>query len=243
MEARYYIWGKDFGLGGMEIEPSQKNELILELTNSFVQNQEYDICMANNWNLNQGSGSEILSCILKMSNNAYDFSMISDKVNQSTLKGMFCLDSAFKLNAPRQSSLYLANLRQVCELMKYDSFHTELMEFVEQEQISRLIDLDQVEKIHTDLEIKLFERLYQESIEELSVVSLEEEVAPENPQDSQEEVTPENPQDSQEEESHDMGFCEEEMPDTSARRKSWSSFATADSDSTAQNSPDNLIMK
>jgi hypothetical protein len=65
-----------------------------------------------------------------MSNNSYDFRMIVDKVNSSSLRGMFTIDSPFKLNAPRQSSLYLANLRKVCEELKYDLFHKKLMEFV-----------------------------------------------------------------------------------------------------------------
>jgi len=60
--------------------------MILELTNSFVQTAEYDICIASNWNLNLGSGSETLSYILKMSNNNYDFRAMLDKVNSSTLK-------------------------------------------------------------------------------------------------------------------------------------------------------------
>lgn len=165
MESRSLIWGKDFGLGGMELDASQKNEIILELTNSFVQNQEYDICIASNWNLNQGSGSEILSYFLKMSNNSYDFRMILEKVNSSALKGMFCIDAAFKLNAPRQSSVYLANLRQVCEQMKYDLFHKDLLEFIVQESLSSLIDQDSVGSIHTDLEIKHFQWVYQETIE------------------------------------------------------------------------------
>jgi hypothetical protein len=95
-----------------------------------------------------------------MSNNSYDFRMIVDKVNSSSLKGMFTIDTPFKLNAPRQSSLYLANLRQVCEQMKYDSFHKELMEFVEHESISSFIDQSNIENIHTELEIKQFQKAY-----------------------------------------------------------------------------------
>ena len=75
--------------------------MILELTNSFVQTQEYDICIANDWNLNLGSGSETLSFILKMSNNDYDFRPIVEKVNASSLKWIFGLEQGFKLNVPR----------------------------------------------------------------------------------------------------------------------------------------------
>jgi hypothetical protein len=71
-----------------------------------------------------------------MSNNSYDFRLIVEKVNSSSLKCMFTIDAPFKLNAPRQSSVYLANLRLVCEQMRYESFHKELMEFVDQESIT-----------------------------------------------------------------------------------------------------------
>jgi hypothetical protein len=86
MESRSFIWGHDFGLEGLNLDSSQKQEMILELTNSFVQTCEYDISIASDWNLNLGSGSEILSFILKMSNNNYDFRAITEKVNSSALK-------------------------------------------------------------------------------------------------------------------------------------------------------------
>ena len=50
--------------------------------------------------------------------------------------------------------------------MKYDAFHKELLEFIEQEQISSLIDQDEAERIHTDLEIDMFTQVFQETIQE-----------------------------------------------------------------------------
>ena len=137
-----------------------------------------------------------------MSNNSYDFRMIVDKVNCSSLKSLFTIDSPFKLNAPRQSSVYLANLRQVCEHMKYDSFHTELMEFVEHESISLLVDQDAVGNIHTELEIKHFEKVFKETIEvEEQAAELIELVSEEA----------EVPQNFIEESSHENVSCQEEI--------------------------------
>lgn len=73
--------------------------------------------------------------------------------------------------------------------MKYDSFHNELMEFVEHESISQLVDQDAVGNIHTELEIKHFERVYQETMEVevedqaaelIELVSAEEAQVPQN---------------------------------------------------------------
>ena len=164
-ESRSLIWGPDFGLGGMVLDASQRNELILELTNCFVQNQEYEICIANKWNLNQGTGSETLGYVLKMSNNFFDFSAIIEKVNLQSLQQIFAVEQPFKLNAPRQSSIFLASLRQVCEKMRYQAFHKELLEFIEHEHIATFVDLDEVDKIHTELEIQHFSQVYQDMIE------------------------------------------------------------------------------
>lgn len=98
-----------------------------------------------------------------MSNNSYDFKSIKDKVDLAALKDMFC--EGFKTNAPRQSSVFMAHLRQVCEQLKYHEFHTELMEFIQQEQLENLMDLDQVDKIHTDLQIKMFEEMYRANLQ------------------------------------------------------------------------------
>lgn len=50
--------------------------------------------------------------------------------------------------------------------MKYDAFHKELLEFIEQEQLSSLIDQDEVERIHTDLEIDMFKQVFHETVNE-----------------------------------------------------------------------------
>jgi hypothetical protein len=176
-----------------------------------------------------------------MSNNSYDFRMIVEKVNASSLKGMFTIDSPFKLNAPRQSSLYLANLRQVCELMKYDSFHKELMEFVDHESISSLVDKDAVENIHTELEIKHFQRVYRETIE--SEAEDEAEAVEHLELELESEADGEAPQNQIEDVSLDRVSCllETTPLKTPVLKKSVMSLATAYSDMSPQFSPESLI--
>jgi hypothetical protein len=66
-----------------------------------------------------------------MSNNFFDFSAIMQKVNLPALKYLFAIDHPLGKQLPRQSSVYFAALRQVCDQMKYQSFHKELLEFLE----------------------------------------------------------------------------------------------------------------
>lgn len=133
MEQKQQIWASE-----ERLKPRDLEKKLIDMTNRFVQSREYDICIASNWNLNRGSGSEILSYILKMSNNFYDFKTILDQVNKLALETLFLMEkrSTFRLNPRRQSSLYLACLRQVCEQMQYQAFLSELMEFMQSEKIN-----------------------------------------------------------------------------------------------------------
>jgi hypothetical protein len=61
----------------------------LEIINSFIQNLEADIMQANDWNMNTGSGADILLLILKMSNHSYDFTKIFERVKDEALRAIF----------------------------------------------------------------------------------------------------------------------------------------------------------
>jgi hypothetical protein len=73
----------------------------LELVNIFIQKTEADIMVANDWNLNSGTGSDILQLILKMSNHTYDFSKIFNKVKGDALRAIFQIDEEFSFSQPR----------------------------------------------------------------------------------------------------------------------------------------------
>ena len=76
---------------------------------------EYEICIANDWNLNQGSGAEILNIFMNITKTPHDYNQVAERVNVSAMRNMFSIKSGYQLNAPKQSSLFLAHLRQICE--------------------------------------------------------------------------------------------------------------------------------
>ena len=53
--------------------------------------------------------------------------------------------------------------------MNFHAFHTELLEFIQHEHITGFLDLDEIERIHTNLEISHNERVFRLMIEEVSV--------------------------------------------------------------------------
>ena len=44
--------------------------------NEQIQIKEFEICISNDWNLNQGNGADILAMVLQVSNDTYDFSQL-----------------------------------------------------------------------------------------------------------------------------------------------------------------------
>ena len=59
------------------------------LVNQCVQKVENEILAAADFNLNIGTGSEVLSGLLKFANKEYDFSRILDPANTSALQRIF----------------------------------------------------------------------------------------------------------------------------------------------------------
>jgi hypothetical protein len=43
------------------------------IINEQIQIKEFEICVSNDWNFNQGNGADILAMILQASNDTYDF--------------------------------------------------------------------------------------------------------------------------------------------------------------------------
>ena len=68
MRARRQIWGEDFGLAGEELDAAEKEVHIERLVEHFISLSENEVLISHNWNLNLGSGEEILSQLLKFSN-------------------------------------------------------------------------------------------------------------------------------------------------------------------------------
>jgi len=64
-----------------ELSSPEKFALVEGLINHYVQRHEYEILAATDLNLHQGTGSEVLSSILKFSNKDYDFSKILGPAN------------------------------------------------------------------------------------------------------------------------------------------------------------------
>ena len=63
--------------------------MVEDLINQSVQKYEFEIFAASDWNLNKGSGSEILSSLLKFANKDYDFTRLLTPANTSAMEKMF----------------------------------------------------------------------------------------------------------------------------------------------------------
>lgn len=68
MRARESIWGHNFGLDDLEVTDDQSETYIEKMVEHFIELTENEILITHDWNLNSGSGEEILSKILKFSN-------------------------------------------------------------------------------------------------------------------------------------------------------------------------------
>jgi hypothetical protein len=70
------IFGKDFSATGPNVESK-----IIE----FSDLKEYEMLIACDWNANLGTGCDIISSIFHLSNENYDFSELSQLVNELAL--------------------------------------------------------------------------------------------------------------------------------------------------------------
>jgi hypothetical protein len=68
MRARDSIWGNNFGLDDLEVAEDEKESYIEKMVEHFIELTENEILITHDWNLNTGSGEEILSQILRFSN-------------------------------------------------------------------------------------------------------------------------------------------------------------------------------
>ena len=67
--------------------PQQQSNFVTEsIISRFIQKTEAEILQCADWNLeNFSNGSDILSMILKLSNNDYDFGKIIEKINKESV--------------------------------------------------------------------------------------------------------------------------------------------------------------
>lgn len=56
-----------------QLNKSFANKAIEDIISQFIQNTEVEILTMNDWNLDLGTGSDILDITLKLSNEDYDF--------------------------------------------------------------------------------------------------------------------------------------------------------------------------
>lgn len=89
MTVRNSIWSEDFGLEGLDIDEAEKEKHVERLVERYIQVQEYDILVSNDWNLNLGSGEEIISQFLKFSNGNYDFGTLHKRASEDSLHFIF----------------------------------------------------------------------------------------------------------------------------------------------------------
>ena len=61
MRARDHIWGENFGLGDQEVGEDERESIIEKMVEQFIGVTENEILITQEWNLNIGSGEEILS--------------------------------------------------------------------------------------------------------------------------------------------------------------------------------------
>jgi hypothetical protein len=61
LRARDHIWGHDFGLGDLEIDQDKEESLIEKMVEQYIELAENEVLVTHNWNLNLGSGEEVLS--------------------------------------------------------------------------------------------------------------------------------------------------------------------------------------
>lgn len=61
MRAHDHIWGDNFGLGDLEVGEDERESIIEKMVEQFIGVTENEILITQEWNLNIGSGEEILS--------------------------------------------------------------------------------------------------------------------------------------------------------------------------------------
>ena len=69
LERKYEVFGSDLQLKGQELE---------DHIMAYSHLREFEILIACKWNVNIGTGYDILSGLLKMSNPAYNFSQLME---------------------------------------------------------------------------------------------------------------------------------------------------------------------
>jgi hypothetical protein len=81
MNVRTSIWSEEFGLEGVDIDETQRDKHVERVFENHIQIREYDILVSNDWNLSLGSGEEILSQFLRLSNGDYDFRIMNERAS------------------------------------------------------------------------------------------------------------------------------------------------------------------
>ena len=87
------------------------------MIDQFVLCRESQIMVACSWRLDLPCGSDILSLILNMSDESYNFDRILPTIEDAAVRELLLFESQgeqFLLNPPRQSSLFLDSLAKFC---------------------------------------------------------------------------------------------------------------------------------
>ena len=113
----------------------------------FVLMRESEIFISCKLNFNLPTGYDVLTSLLKMSNDTYNFDPLLTIVDHLAIDYIFLdppqfsLDTLFKISPPSQSKVYSACLHAVCSFLQWGDFAKSFSEFVENEGIPLDMDL------------------------------------------------------------------------------------------------------
>lgn len=153
MNVRKNIWSEEFGLEGIDIDEVTREKHVERLVESHIQIQEYDILVSNDWNLSLGSGEEILSQFLRFSNPDYDFRIMNERACKASLE--FIFKEPYQLNSFKQSSIFMVNLKLVCQQLNYNDFYDQLKDFAESQLI--IFDFPEIAVAHQIVLLRILE--------------------------------------------------------------------------------------
>lgn len=117
----------------------------------FLHLRESEIFIACDWNFNLPSGHDVLSNLLKMSNDSYNFQPLLTVVNHLALDYIFQTLpkighlSTFQFVGPSQSMIYCFMLDAVCTTLMWGEFCNSFVDFIGEEGIP--LDLKSIQRL------------------------------------------------------------------------------------------------
>ena len=126
MQQSDLIWGPCYGISPVDynlMQPNQRHEIIETLINRHVQTLEHEMLLTNDFILEKSSGYNIVLSILTLSTPNYNFAQILAQVEKKSLVFLFKSKKRY-----RPSTVYMANLMLVCQILNYQNFYRELRE-------------------------------------------------------------------------------------------------------------------